>query len=233
MSGAHLFRLRAPPSRERYIKIAEGDGLSDLRGEVERTRWLYAKGASVPDLLRVFDDGRRGAVLMTALPGSHPQDLRRPAADVVRHLARGLRALHAIAAADCPFDESTPLRLARARTMIAEGRVERAHFAARNRRRSPQSIHARLAADIPRVEDIAVVHGDAKFDNLLIDHEGHVGFIDCGHAGRGDRYLDLEAVTSDIAEHFGRRWIGPFAQAYGIALEPARLRFFSDLYELF
>ena len=92
----------------------------------------------------------------------------------------------------------------------------------------------RLAADAPRItEDIVLVHGDATFDNLLIDRDGNLGFIDCGHAGRGDRTLDLEAVTSDIEEHFGPQWIEHFARSYGTALNPAKLRFFDDLYELF
>ncbi|MGH7248223.1 MAG: phosphotransferase, partial [Pseudomonadota bacterium] len=80
---------------------------------------------------------------------------------------------------------------------------------------------------------IVVVHGDAKFDNMLIDDDGNVGFIDCGHVGRGDRYLDLEATISDVDEHFGPAWIGMFARDYGVQLDPAKLQFFSDLYELF
>jgi aminoglycoside phosphotransferase len=69
---------------------------------------------------------------------------------------------------------------------------------------------------------------------LLIDDAGNVGFIDCGHSGRGDRYLDLDAVTNGIGEHFGPQWIERFALEYGdVKLDAAKLRFFSDLYELF
>jgi aminoglycoside 3'-phosphotransferase II len=233
MSDARLFRLRGPASNWLYLKAWPPGGLTDFRSELERTRWLSGKGVRVPDLVRVFDDGRRGAVMMTAMPGAHPQQVRQPTALVVRHLAQGLRALHCIAAADCPFDETTAVRLARAREMIKDGRVAGEHFDERNRGRSPQAIYEQLVASTPQPEDVVVVHGDAKFDNLLIDDDGNLGFIDCGHAGRGDRYLDLEAITSDIEEHFGAQWIEPFARDYGVQLDPAKLLFFNDLYELF
>jgi aminoglycoside 3'-phosphotransferase-2 len=83
-------------------------------------------------------------------------------------------------------------------------------------------------------EDLVLVHGDATFDNMLIAPDGSIGFIDCGHAGRGDRYLDLAAVTEAIADQFGPEWVETFGRAYGdIRLDAARLAFFSDLYELF
>jgi aminoglycoside 3'-phosphotransferase II len=235
MSEAQLFRLRGAASEEFYLKLSPPDELADFRTEVERTRWLLDRGVRVPQLLEVCDNGPSGAAaLMTAVSGSHPQDIRQPVARIVQHLARGLKALHSLAAADCPFDETIATRLARARTMIEEDRIDAEEFAERNRGRSPQAIYEQLVAEIPQAEDIALVHGDAKFDNLLIDHEGYIGFIDCGHCGRGDRYLDLEAITSDIDEYFGASWIEKFALDYGeVQLNSAKLRFFSDLYELF
>jgi len=237
MSGAWIFRLYGPRSAASptlYLKAAPADALAEFRSELERTRWLAKRTVTVPDIIDTFESGRLGAALMTALPGLHPDEAAMPAADIVAHLARGLAALHALSAADCPFDESTAARLTRAATMIAEGRVDRDEFDGRNLGRSPLEIYHRLAADAPRIAaDIVLVHGDASFANLLIGGDGKLGFIDCGHAGRGDRYLDLEAVTNDIEEHFGPQWIEPFARDYGITLDSAKLRFFDDLYELF
>lgn len=234
MSDAQTFRLRGPSGQTLYLKAAMAEALTEFRDEIERTRWLAARTIKVPDILDVFDDDRLGIALMTALPGAHPHEAAQPAADIVASLARGLRTLHAFPSADCPFDETTAARLARARAMIAAGRVDPDEFDDRNLGRSPLELYRRLAADAPRItEDIVLVHGDATFDNLLIDRDGDLGFIDCGHAGRGDRTLDLEAVTSDIEEHFGPQWIEHFARSYGTALNPANLRFFDDLYELF
>lgn len=234
MSDAQVFRLHGPSGQRLYLKAAAPQALPELRSEIERTRWLSARHVKVPAILDVFDDGRLGVALMTALAGAHPYEATLPAADIIVALARGLRALHALSATDCPFDETTGARLARARAAIEAGPIDAAEFDDRNSGRSPLEIYGMLATEAPRIaEDIVLVHGDATFDNLLLDAEGHLGFIDCGHAGRGDRYLDLEAVTSDIAEHFGPQWIEPFARAYGITLDAAKLRFFDDLYELF
>jgi aminoglycoside 3'-phosphotransferase II len=175
-----------------------------------------------------------GAALMTALPGAHPHEAALPAAEIIASLARGLRALHALPAAHCPFDESIAARLERARAAIEAGHVDPGEFDARNLGRSPLEIYRQLAAQAPRIEpDIVLVHGDATFDNLLLDAGGNLGFIDCGHAGRGDRYVDLQTIASDIEDHFGPQWIEPFAHDYGIGLDQTKLRFFDDLYELF
>lgn len=234
MSDALTFRLHGTAGQTLYLKAATPGALPELGNEIERTRWLSARNVNVPGILDVFDDGQLCVVLMTALRGSHPHEAALPIADIVASLARGLRALHALPADDCPFDETTPARLARARAAIEADHVDAGEFDDRNRGRSPLALYQQLAADAPRIEQgIVLVHGDATFDNLLLDAGGNVGFVDCGHAGRGDRYLDLEAITSDIEQHFGPQWLEPFAASYGIALDQTKLRFFDDLYELF
>jgi aminoglycoside 3'-phosphotransferase-2 len=233
MSGATLVRLRHPEHGDAYLKIASGPHLAELRTEIDRTAWLAGRGVRVPRLLRVFDDGRAAAVMMTALAGAHPGDAQ-PVGGIIRAVARGLSGLHALAVHDCPFDETVASRLAQARGMISRGLVAPEHFADRNRGLAPQDIYDRLVRTRPASEDLVLVHGDATFDNMLIDADQNIGFIDCGHAGRGDRYLDLAAITESIADHFGPEWVETFARAYGkIRLDAARLAFFSDLYELF
>jgi aminoglycoside 3'-phosphotransferase II len=149
-------------------------------------------------------------------------------------LAEGLRKLHSIPARDCPFDETVEARLARARAAIAEGLIDPDYFSERNQGILPQAIYTRLMRTVPEHEDIVVVHGDATFDNLLIDDAENVGFIDCGHAGRGDRYLDLATMVADIDAYFGPDCISLFARSYGHpAFDARKLGFFNDLYELF
>ena len=233
MSGAMLYRVQHP-GRDAYLKMASGPHLAALRAEIERTTWLAGRGVTVPRLLRVFDDGRAAAVMMTALAGAHPGDAGQPVGDIIRAVARGLCALHALPVHDCPFDETVASRLAQARQMISRGRVAPEHFADCNRGLAPQDIYDRLARTRPAGEDLVLVHGDATFDNMLIDAGQNIGFIDCGHAGRGDRYLDLAAITEAIADHFGPEWVETFGRAYGnVRLDAAKLAFFSDLYELF
>jgi aminoglycoside 3'-phosphotransferase-2 len=234
MSGATLYRVQHPDRSDAYLKIASGPHLAELRTEIERTTWLAGRGVRVPRLLRVLDGGRAAAVMMSALAGAHPGDARQPAGDIIRAVAGGLFRLHAFPVHDCPFDETVASRLAQARQMMSRGRVAPEHFADRNRGLAPQDIYDRLVRTRPASEDLVLVHGDATFDNILIDPDQNIGFIDCGHAGRGDRYLDLAAITEAIADHFGPEWVETFARAYGnIRLDAAKLAFFSDLYELF
>jgi aminoglycoside phosphotransferase len=142
--------------------------------------------------------------------------------------------VHSVPVLDCPFDETVTTRLERAREAIERGLVEPEEFDERNRNLTPEQLYAALLQIVPEHESLAVVHGDATFDNLLIDDEGKIGFIDCGHAGRGDRYLDLATAVMDIREHFGPDWIARFAAAYDrTRLDMSKLNFFSDLYELF
>jgi aminoglycoside 3'-phosphotransferase-2 len=118
--------------------------------------------------------------------------------------------------------------------MITAGAVSPEFFAERNQGLSPESIYESLARRIPNHEEKVLLHGDPTFDNLLIDERGAVGFVDCGHAGRGDRYLDLATIIMSIDEHFGSEAIDLFADAYGLAaIDAKKLEFFSDLFELF
>jgi aminoglycoside 3'-phosphotransferase-2 len=236
MSSAWLFRLRRAGADDLYLKIGQGAEAAELRGEIERTLWLAARGVRVPAIVRSFDGGLVVAAMMTALPGDHPSDCRRPVGEVIDVMARALASLHAHspANADCPFDESVAARLARAQVLMTRGEIEPGHFAERNRGRAPQQIYDRLLATRPATEDLVLVHGDATFDNILIDAAGNVGFLDCGRCGRGDRGIDLACIIADIEQSFGTEWVGRFLRSYGAARwEPAKALFFSDLYELF
>jgi aminoglycoside phosphotransferase len=148
-------------------------------------------------------------------------------------LGRALAKLHALPAAECPFDESLAVRLAQAQQAVARGEVDAGHFDSRNRGVTPEAILARLTRAPPE-EDFVVAHGDASLSNMIVAPDGAVGFIDCGHAGRADRYLDLAVTAAEIAEYFGRRSVSLFADAYGARRWHARkAAFYSDLYELF
>ena len=153
---------------------------------------------------------------------------------MVPAIAKGLLALHSLCPIECPFDETVTARLSRARQLIEAKAISAEAFADRNRGLAPETIYKRLNQTIPEHEDLVVVHGDATFDNLLIDDDGKVGFVDCGHAGRGDRYLDLATIASDLEEYFGVSSVNLFLKSYGLVdLDAGKLDFFRDLYELF
>jgi aminoglycoside phosphotransferase len=239
MGDAEVFRIGASA---RYLKVAAREAVDGLRREIERTRWLGARGVTVPLLLRTLETPDFVAMLTTELPGVLPSTLPTvarsgPARSIraaVEIIAHAFAALHALPADDCPFDESVDVRLARARRAIARGEIDPAQFDERNSGRTAQQILDWLVAHRPTRADPVVVHGDATFDNMRIDAGGKLGLLDCGHAGRGDRYIDLERIADEIAEQFGAQWIEPFWRSYGIPIwDQTRADFFADLYELF
>lgn len=238
MGGASVFRLSGPDGEssvmpDRYLKVACGPEMATLTDEIVRTRWLASRGVRVPQFVMTTTTATVTAGLMTAVPG-------RPAAHcgdgiaAAHAIGRGLARLHAVPAADCPFDEMPATRLARARDDVARGAVDPGNFQDHNAGITPAALCRRLAAAVPATadRDAVVVHGDATLLNLLIGPDGELGLIDCGRAGRSDRYVDLAVVEMELRDSFGAAAAAAFAGACGGWDEP-RAAFFRDLYELF
>jgi aminoglycoside 3'-phosphotransferase II len=233
MSGAFLFRVTEHDTPVRYLKIAQGEAAAALRRELVRTRWLAERGVRVAPILRVQDRSGQVAMLTQAVPGVPAEASTLPAVRLIEILAHGLADLHKLPAADCPFDESLAVRLSRAAEAADAGEVDPGAFAPRNRETAPEALRARLAANQPE-QDLVIVHGDATLTNLIVDAEGQLGFVDCGSAGRGDRYIDLAVLADEIEEHHGAAAAAHFVRAYGLRRwDGVKALYFSDLYELF
>ena len=233
MSGAFLFRVTEDEMPVRYLKIAQGEATAALRREVVRTRWLAERGVRVAPIQRVEDRADQVAMLTQAVPGVPAEVSALPTARLIEILARGLVDLHKLPTTDCPFDESLAVRLSRAAEATDAGEVYPGAFAPRNRETAPGVLLAQLAANQP-AQDLVIVHGDATLTNLIVDAEGQLGFVDCGSAGRGDRYIDLAVLADEIEEHHGAKAAAHFARAYGLhSWDREKALYFSDLYEFF
>jgi aminoglycoside phosphotransferase len=234
MGGASIFRLPDGVDGVRYLKLACGPEAQPLAREIARTEWLASRHIRVPQFLMKTCSADVAAVLMTAVPGRH---LTQGAADpsaMVRAIGRGLARLHALPAADCPFDEMPRTRLARARAAIDRAEIDGSDFDGRNAGVTPEALYRRLAAEAPAQEDVVVVHGDATLENMLIGPDGELGFIDCSHAGRSDRYVDLAVAEMSLREESGSALADAFRAACGLRHWDARkAAYFADLYELF
>ena len=237
MSEAAVFRATGAGHAARYVKAAFGDAAARLRDEIARTRWLAERGIAVPHILRVEDRGNGIAMLMAEVPGT-PADLSAlPAQRLVEALAKALAALHTVPPDDCPFDETLATRLSRAAKEVSAGEIDPAEFAPRNRKVTPRDLLRRLQ-DAPPRDDIVVLHGDLTLGNIIIDSDGgqktSLAFIDCGNAGRGDRYTDLALLHADIVAHRGEAAGAAFLRLYGVHdFDTAKARYCLDLYELF
>jgi aminoglycoside phosphotransferase len=231
LSGADVFRLGTRPPF--FLKFAEGDVAQSLRQEMVRTTWLADHGIRVATVLRTHDDGSAVAMQAEALAGETADRCGWPPARLLPAIGHALAKLHALSVSDCPFDESLAVRHERARLAIDRGGVDASDFEPRNRNVTPRDLLARLLAN-PPPEDFVVAHGDLTLSNIIIGPDGAVGFIDCGHAGRADRYLDLGILGADVAENFGPRSIAAFARAYGVPRwDERKAAYYADLYELF
>jgi aminoglycoside 3'-phosphotransferase-2 len=231
MGGAKVLRLRTEPLS--FLKFAEKDTAAALRQERARTSWLADHGIRVAPVLRFHDDGRNVAMQTEALPGVPADRSDWSKMRLLAALGRALATLHALPAAECPFDESLAVRLAQARRAVERDEVDAEQFDTRNRGATPEVVLARVVAN-PPLEDFVVAHGDAAWNNMIVAPDGAVGFVDCGHAGRADRYLDLAMAAAEIKDHFGADAVKIFADAYGERRWDAqKAAFYCDLYELF
>ena len=231
MSGAEVFRLGTKPAQ--FLKFAEANAARDLRQEIVRSAWLAHRNIRVAPVLRTHDDRRTAAMLTEALPGTSPDRSDRPKPWILSALGRAVARLHALPFSECPFDESLDVRFERARLAIARGAVDAGHFASRNRRRTPQYLLRHLTIERPP-EDLVVAHGDLTLSNMVIGPDGVIGFVDCGHVGRADRYLDLSVLAEEIVDRFGSDGWAMFARAYGAQdWDGSKAAYYNDLYELF
>jgi aminoglycoside 3'-phosphotransferase-2 len=231
MSGAVVFRLATRP--ESILKLATGKYAASVRDEITRTRWLAAQGIAVPEILRAHAGDDIGVMQMQKLPGVPADHCRWPASRLLPTLGRAFARLHALPQAACPFDESLAVRLSVAAQAVERDEVNVEDFDEKNLGVAPEVLLANLTSNAPP-EDLVVAHGDADFSNIIVGPDGTVAFIDCGHAGRADRYLDLGLLGAEVVERFGREGLAIFMAAYGEKdWKDSKATYYCDLYEFF
>jgi aminoglycoside phosphotransferase len=170
---------------------------------------------------------------MQKLAGVPADRCRWPASRLLPALGRAFARLHALPITACPFDERLAVRLSLAAQAVERDEVNVEDFDEKNVGVAPEVLLSRLTQSAPP-EDPVVAHGDATFSNIIVGPDGAVAFIDCGHAGRSDRYLDLAIVGTEIVERFGREGLAIFMAAYGKRdWNDSKATYFCDLYEFF
>ena len=192
---------------DRFVKWNPRHSGIDLERERTRLDWISARHPAPRVLLAGSDDTAQWLVT-TALPGDHAVGdtwrARRP--EAVRAIATGLRAIHAI-----PIDDIPP-------HWTAEVWVGR----------TPPTLGPR-----PTLDDPVVVHGDACAPNTLISSSGEwVGNVDFGDLGVGDRWADLAIASMSLDWNFGDGHQQELFDAYGIAPDPERIRYYRQLWHL-
>ncbi|MEM7271991.1 MAG: phosphotransferase [Actinomycetota bacterium] len=190
---------------DRYLKWNPNHTGVDLDLERRRLEWLSPRHPA-PRVLDAGADAEAQWLVTAALPGSHAvgDTWRARREEAIAAIAAGLRALHAV-----PIDDFPP-------GWTAETWVGRA----------PAGLGPR-----PAIDDPVVVHGDACAPNTLISDAGEwVGNVDFGDLAVGDRWADLAIASLSLDWNFGEGHQEELYDAYGIAADPDRIRYYRELW---
>lgn len=225
-----------------FAKLSTGPGAALLDGERRRIDWLAGSGLGSPSVLDWSASGEAACLVMSAVPGVPASELAAP--DLARawpSIAGWIGALHALPAADCPFDRGLAGMFARAEDVVARDAVNPDFLAEEDRGVPSSALLDRLRAELPRrleqeTADRVVCHGDACMPNLMVDPETLrcVGLIDLGRLGTADRHVDLTLMLANARE----TWTAPeqeqaahdrLFEALGIPPDAGRLAFYLRL----
>lgn len=234
-SGAQVYRLWDAHQPVSFLKIGPHVGLTTLADDAARLTWL-ANRLPVPQVLAYHEDEQHCYLLTSVIPGVDTATLaEQPTTDiaqVVRLLAVGLRQIHAVPAADCPFDYRLPREIERVRGRIEQGLLDERNFGGRWKGYTVDDLFAELLATAPTDEDLVLTHGDYCLPNILLDGERVSGFVDLGRVGIGDRYRDLALARRSLIRNYGAAWVPLFFVEYGLPQpDEAKLTFYELLDE--
>jgi kanamycin kinase len=232
--GGTTWQLTAPDGLVRFAKVDTEGRHPTLRAESERMIWAAAY-LPVPEVVALEQHDGTTVLLTEALPGRDGTDpvWRDDVGALVAALGRGLRAFHeAVGEEWCPFRFDIERALDHVRRRVADDDIDPAGFHEEHRHLSPAAALAELVAAAPADEDLVVCHGDYCPPNALL-HDGAVtGYVDLGELGVADRWWDVATGGWSTCWNFGEQFEPLFYESYGIAPDPARIRFFRLLYDL-
>jgi len=204
---------RVDGNRPGYIKWNPAGSGESLAAEVERLRWLSGRHP-VPQVVGYHATDQAEVLRTDALPGRSAVDevwLARPD-QAVRALAVGLRRLHALPVASCPYDWGVGARIAEA---AAAGVVV------------PPSLWM-----APPVDRLVVCHGDPCAPNTLLDDAGEfLADVDFGRLGAADRWADLAVMTMSLGWNYPTYDEGLFWRTYGVEPDPVRIEYYRALWD--
>jgi aminoglycoside phosphotransferase len=217
-----------------FVKWAPAASSVDLDDERARLVWAIAF-TPVP---RVLGHGRDadGAWIVTApVPGTNCVTERWKAdpARAVAAIGSGLRALHErLPVAACPFSWSVTDRLADMARRAALGAIRPERWHACHHHLDLERAVA-IVSNAPPIDRPVVCHGDTCAPNTLIDDDGRcTGHVDLGRLGVADRWADLAIATWSTTWNYGPGWELPLLDAYGIAPDDERTRYYRLLWDL-
>ena len=232
-SSGLTFQLGEGAERE-FLKWAPHGSGVDLGEEIRRLEWA-GRFITVPRVLERGADDEGSWFVSAGLPGTTAVDdrWRQEPTTAVREIGAGLRAMHdALPLDDCSFTRSAESRVARARQAAADGKLDPRNWHEDHRHLTVERA-LELLADIPPVDKLVVCHGDSCAPNTLIGDDGRwIAHVDLGLLGVADRWSDLALATWSTEWNYGPGWTEPLLEAYGIAPDWDRIKYYRLLADL-
>lgn len=231
-SKAYVWRIATGDSWL-FLKAEPTHVYQETSDEVLRLDYLAEMGFPAPRVLDHVLADQFNWLLMTAVPGhdlTHYVD--RPTL-LCRILADGLKRLHALDSANCPFKHNLDNRLAAAEANLIAGRVEETDFDSEHMGWNGQRVFDWLAKNRPTELDPIVAHGDAYMPNLLANDDRFSGVVDCARLGVADRWQDLALACRSLEANGGKDLVNDFLAAYGAEFDARKYAYYCTLDELF
>lgn len=236
-SDASTYQLVDESGMTTYLKSMKRGGGQSLQPEAQRLSWLQGK-LLVPQLLDYREDEEHELLWMSEIPGRHAAERswadEGQLAELVKALASGLRAVHSLPIADCPFDKRVAVRVQEAKRNVQKGWVDEEDFDEARQGITAEQLYERVLSSMPSTEELVFTHGDYCLPNVIIDADASCGFIDWGSAGVADRYQDIALAVRSLTYNFGAEWVALFLESYGVTdADWSKIAFYQLLDEFF
>jgi kanamycin kinase len=218
-----------------YLKTHARSPHFSFAHEVSILHWL-AEQLPVPRVQNYTTDVAYEYLLLSEVPGDNCVDAmaRLDSNRLVELLAQGLRQIHQLDIAQCPFDERVEAKLERAKYRVYHALVNEDDFDDERRGMTAHEVYVALRDHQPTEDDFVFTHGDYCLPNILLQGECVSGFIDLDRAGISDRYNDLAIASRSIAYNLGPEYEQRFFLSYGVEhIDDEKIQYFRMMDELF
>lgn len=203
--------------------------------EVSILHWL-AEQLPVPHVQNYTTDMLYEYLVLSEVAGENGVDAmaRLDRDRLVTLLAQGLRQIHQLNIAHCPFNERIEAKLARAQYRVHHALVDEDDFDDERRGMTAQAVYTALRDHQTAEDDLVFTHGDYCLPNILLQGERVSGFIDLDRAGISDRYNDLAIASRSIVYNLGPEYEQQFFRSYGIEhVDDEKIQYYRMMDELF
>jgi aminoglycoside phosphotransferase len=232
-SSSQIFHLKSDVEENLYLKIAPRID-SELEREKQRLGWLAGK-LPVPEVRLFVQDEERDYLLISEVKGAgaHEDLWKENVPQAIKLLVAGVKLIHSLPIADCPFDETLEVKIEQARRRMELGLVDESDFDDERRGRTAEDLFRELIAAKPLSEDLVFTHGDYCLPNVVFNDWQIGGFIDWGRAGVADRYQDVALLARSVCYNFGEQWTPYLFECLEIEPHWERIEFYKLLDEFF